>query len=104
MTLGTERGGVEHLLALEDAWCGLKLTGPQLQVLFLAVAHAGPSGPFIQHRLRMLPSTLTRIADKLVAAGLVERRQASDDRRLVYYLPTEQGRRLILSLVPGPKE
>lgn len=104
MTLGTERGNVEHLLALEDAWCGLNVTSPQVQVLFLAVAHNGPSGPYIQRRLGMLPSTLTRIADKLVGAGLVERRQASDDRRLVYYMPTDQGRELMLHLLPGPNE
>lgn len=103
MTTGIEQqGGVEHLQALEDAWCGLNVTSPQVQVLFLAVAHNGPSGPYIQRRLGMLPSTLTRVADKLVAAGLVERRADSRDRRLVFYMPTEQARELMLRLVPAP--
>jgi len=44
---------------------------------------------------RVQPPTITRIVDALVSAGLVSRRQASDDRRVVHVEATREGRALI---------
>ena len=90
------------LLALEPAWVALNVTAAQLKVLYLAVAYGEVDGRYIQLRLNMLPSTLTRIADRLVESGLVTRQSYASDRRVVCYQPTEAGKSLMMGLLPQP--
>ena len=79
---------------VNEAMRGLGLTGPQADALTV-IRQAGPLS------LRDLGDLLiaeaghpSRLVDRLVEAGLVERRPAADDRRRVVLTLTARGRRL----------
>jgi DNA-binding MarR family transcriptional regulator len=73
-----------------EAWVGLGLTMTQLGVLFLLRQEAGMPAGLLAERLRVTPSTLTRMVDRLARLNLVRRQEDSDDRRLVrHYLMSE---------------
>ena len=74
-----------------EAWVGLGLTMTQLGVLFLLRQEAGMPAGLLAERLRLTPSTLTRIVDRLVRLNLVRRQEDSDDRRLVRHCLTPEG-------------
>jgi MarR family transcriptional regulator, organic hydroperoxide resistance regulator len=74
-----------------EAWVGLGLTMTQLGVLFLLRQEAGEPAGLLAERLRVTPSTLTRIVDRLVRLNLVRRQEDSDDRRLVRHYLTPEG-------------
>ena len=76
-----------------EAWVGLGLTMTQLGVLFLLRQEAGEPAGLLAERLRVTPSTLTRIVDRLVRLNLVRRQEDSDDRRLVRHYLTPEGAR-----------
>ena len=76
-----------------EVWAGLGLTMTQLGVLFLLRREAGVSAGLLAERLRVTPSTLTRIVDRLVRLNLVRRQEGSDDRRLVCHCLTPEGAR-----------
>jgi DNA-binding MarR family transcriptional regulator len=72
-----------------EAWVELGLTMTQLRVLFLLRAEGGASAGAMAEGLKVAPSTLTRIVDRLVRQGLVQRETDDGDRRLVrHYLST----------------
>jgi len=74
-----------------EAWVGLGLTMTQLGVLFLLRQEAGAPAGLLAERLRVTPSTLTRIVDRLVRLNLVRRQEDSGDRRLVRHYLTPEG-------------
>jgi len=74
-----------------EAWVGLGLTMTQLGVLFLLRQEAGAPAGLLAERLRVTPSTLTRIVDRLVRLNLVCRQEDSGDRRLVRHHLTPEG-------------
>ena len=74
-----------------EAWVGLGLTMTQLGVLFLLRQDAGMPAGLLAERLRVTPSTLTRMVDRLVRLNLVRRQEDSDDRRLVRHYLTPEG-------------
>src|SRR6478735_10612526 len=49
-------------------------------------------------------SGLTRIIDRLVAAGLVRRETCEADRRVIYTVLTEEGAERVAALMPGQLE
>lgn len=59
------------------------LTLPQLRVLFLLRRNPGATTNYLSGRLGITVSTVSGLVDKLVRAGLVERRHDPNDRRLV---------------------
>ena len=64
---------------------------------------AGRAGiPTLAIRARMIDegTTITRLLDKLEAAGLITRKRSDPDRRQVVCYVTEQGRRLLDQLDP----
>lgn len=69
------------------------VTMPQWRVLVLA-SEDGCRVSTIAEDLSVHPSNATRIVDRLVTAGLVERRRDDADRRQVLVVLTEPGRRL----------
>jgi DNA-binding MarR family transcriptional regulator len=69
------------------------VTMPQWRVLVLASAD-GCRVSAIAEDLGVHPSNATRIVDRLVAAGLVERRRDAADRRQVLVVLTAAGRTL----------
>jgi DNA-binding MarR family transcriptional regulator len=74
-----------------EAWVGLGLTMTQLGVLFLLRREAGASAGLLAERLRVTPSTVTRIVDRLVRLNLVRRQEDREDRRVVRHYLTPQG-------------
>ncbi|WP_431245754.1 MarR family winged helix-turn-helix transcriptional regulator [Leifsonia xyli] len=79
---------VEHLV-----------TSPQLRVLVF-IATRGPQNPGdLAVELGVHPSNATRISEKLVRAGLIERRENTADRRYVRLALTHQGERLVEQVI-----
>src|SRR3989337_624054 len=76
-----------------EAWVELGLTMTQLRVLFVLRAEDGASAGALAERLRVTPSTLTRIVDRLVRQGLVRRETDHGDRRLVRHHLSAKGDR-----------
>ncbi len=65
------------------AWEDRGLTMSQLRVLTLLERDPGTTTGNLATRLRVVPSTVTGIVDRLVQQGLVERRADPGDRRVV---------------------
>jgi DNA-binding MarR family transcriptional regulator len=74
-----------------EAWVELGLTMTQLRVLFLLRAEGGASAGAMAEALKVAPSTLTRIVDRLVRLGLVQRETDDGDRRLVRHYLSASG-------------
>lgn len=77
-----------------SAWSGLDLTMPQVKTLFLLA-----EGPMrmrgIARRLGVEMPSATTMINRLVAKGLVERRQDPGDRRAVVCTVTPAGRNTV---------
>lgn len=73
------------------AWVELGLTPTQLLVLVLLRAEDGASAGALAERLKVMPSTVTRLVDRLVSQGLVRREADDGDRRLVRHHLTSTG-------------
>jgi DNA-binding MarR family transcriptional regulator len=71
---------------------GLGLTITQLRVLFILRENEGLPARSIAETLRVTPSTLTRIMDRLVRDQLITREEDPADRRLVRHYLTEIAR------------
>jgi DNA-binding MarR family transcriptional regulator len=78
-----------------EAWVELGLTMTQLHVLFVLRGEDGASAGALADRLKVTPSTLTRIVDRLVRQGLVRREADEDDRRLVRHHLSASGARTV---------
>lgn len=78
-----------------EAWVELGLTMTQLRVLFVLRTEDGASAGALAERLRVTPSTLTRIVDRLVRQGLVRREADEEDRRLVRHHLSAAGARTV---------
>ncbi len=72
-----------------EAWAGLGLSLTQLRVLFILRESDGVTARSLAETLRVTPSTLTRIMDRLVRDGLVTREEDPQDRRLVRHHLTD---------------
>jgi DNA-binding MarR family transcriptional regulator len=78
-----------------EAWAGLGLTLTQLRVLFILRESEGLTARALAETLRVTPSTLTRIMDRLVRDRLVTREEDPDDRRLVRHHLTDPARDMV---------
>lgn len=78
-----------------EAWVELGLTMTQLRVLFVLRAEDGASAGVLAEHLRVTPSTLTRIVDRLVRQRLVRRETDHGDRRLVRHHLSVTGARTV---------
>jgi DNA-binding MarR family transcriptional regulator len=74
-----------------EAWAGHGLTLTQLRLLFLLRNEEGLSAGALAEAIRVTPSTLTRIMDRIVRGGLVRREADDADRRLVRHFLTPEG-------------
>jgi DNA-binding MarR family transcriptional regulator len=80
----------ESLASVDDV-----VTPPQLRVLVM-IASRGPLNlGAVARGLGVHPSNATRTCDRLVAAGLLDRRDDPADRRNLQLQLTEEGRRLV---------
>jgi DNA-binding MarR family transcriptional regulator len=73
------------------AWSDLGLTLPTLKVIFLLREQAGAPSGVLAARLRVTPSTITGLVDRLVNQQLVRREEDAKDRRLVRNFLTDRG-------------
>ena len=86
-----------------EAWVELGLTMTQLRVLFRLRAEDGAPAGALAERLRVTPSTLTRIVDRLVRQGLVRRETDDGDRRLVRHYVTATGASTLEAIIGGAR-
>ncbi len=86
---------VAHSLALVDS----PVTVAQLRVLVVVSARPGLNIAGVAAALGVNPSNASRTCDRLVDAGLLDRREAADDRRNVVLALTSQGEELISSVL-----
>jgi DNA-binding MarR family transcriptional regulator len=74
----------------------LNLTMQQTKVLLVLSFHGAPlASQTLTRQLGVSLATLSGIVDRLVAQGLVDRREDPDDRRVRLIELTERGRRLV---------
>lgn len=86
------------------AWLQLDLTLPQLRLLYL-LAREGPATPgALARTLRLAPSTVTGLLDRLDERGLVRRDDDPASRRCVLASPTPDGAALVDELVAARRE
>jgi DNA-binding MarR family transcriptional regulator len=71
------------------------VTLPQFRVLVMASADGPLNLRTVAAGLGVHPSNATRTCDRLVTAGLLDRRENADDRRQVALTLTDAGRRLL---------
>lgn len=86
---------VAHSLALVDS----TVTVAQLRVLVVVSARRGLNIAGVADALGVNPSNASRTCDRLVEAGLLDRREAAGDRRNVALALTSQGEKLISSVL-----
>lgn len=80
------------------------VTTPQLRVLVL-IANRGPQNlGAVAVELGVHPSNATRTCDRLVQAGLIERGEDAQDRRLSRLVLSAKGRRLVDQVMSHRRE
>src|SRR4051794_22929027 len=76
-----------------------RLTVPQLRVLVMVSAEQGLSVNAVAKGLGVNASNASRTCERLVAAGLLQRDEHTDDRRRVVLTLSSAGRRLVDSVM-----
>jgi DNA-binding MarR family transcriptional regulator len=76
-----------------------RITFPQLRGLVLVASRRATSTTTLADALDVHPSTASRLAERLVAAGLLHRTPSSDDRRQVSLDLTHEGRTLLAAIM-----
>lgn len=75
------------------------VTSPQLRVLVLIATHGPQHLGAVAADLRVHPSNATRICDRLVNAGLIEREDDPQDRRFLKLVLSARGRQLVVQVM-----
>jgi DNA-binding MarR family transcriptional regulator len=86
---------IAHSLAVTDA----KVTLPQLRVLVMVHDRVTMNMSAVAEALGVNPSNASRTCDRLVHAGLLDRRDDPEDRRNVALTLTRAGNRLVESML-----
>jgi DNA-binding MarR family transcriptional regulator len=81
-----------------DVWMDLTLTVPQLKSLFFITNEGTTNFRKLATALKVTPSNVTGIVDRLVQQGLVSRQESPEDRRVFLLRPTEHGEKVADSL------
>ncbi len=74
------------------------VTLPQYRALVVLASHGPRSAGELSDALGVHPSTATRLCDRIVAKGLVDRGVASDSRREVTIALSDEGRRIVAAV------
>jgi DNA-binding MarR family transcriptional regulator len=96
--MGAARGLV-GVIATSIAALEERVTLPQLRVLVLADGDGPLTLPAVAAELGVHASNATRICDRLVVAGLLDRRDNPADRRQVHLALTRRGRDLLAEVI-----
>ncbi len=83
------------LVAASVAHAGEVVTPPQLRTLVLVATRPEVDGATIAAALDIHPSGATRLCDRLVAAGLLDRATSRTDRRRLVLTLTDAGNGLV---------
>jgi MarR family transcriptional regulator, organic hydroperoxide resistance regulator len=81
-----------------DAWLNLNLTIAQVKSLFFLAHHSEVNFRTLAKALKVTPSNVTGIIDRLSEQGLVLRQNNPLDRRMLMLQLTPEGEKLISSL------
>jgi DNA-binding MarR family transcriptional regulator len=81
-----------------DVWMDLSLTVPQMKCLFFISNQGKTNFRKLAERLKVSPSNITGIIDRLVEQGLVSRTENPEDRRILNLQTTIKGEALIAEL------
>ena len=81
-----------------DVWMDLALTVPQLKSLFFIANEGTTNLRKLAAALKVTPSNVTGIVDRLVQQGLVSRQENPEDRRVSLLRPTAQGEAVVENL------
>ncbi len=81
-----------------DVWMDLSLTVPQLKCLFFISNQGKTNFRKLAERMKVSPSNITGIIDRLVEQGLVSRMENAEDRRVLNLQTTLNGEALIAEL------
>lgn len=81
-----------------DVWMDLSLTVPQLKCLFYISNQGKTNFRKLADRLKVSPSNITGIIDRLVEQGLVSRTENPEDRRVLLLQATNEGETLVTEL------
>jgi len=93
---------VHNLDALRlHTWEQRGVTLPQLRILFYLRAHPEATTNVLAARMGLTVPTVSGLVDKLVRAGLVERGQRPDDRRIIPLRLTDDGRAVVGEIRQG---
>lgn len=79
-------------------WMELSLTIPQLKSLLFIVNERSTSPTKLATALRVTPSNVTGIVDRLVEQGLLRRSGNPEDRRVLLLQATEKGETVVANL------
>lgn len=90
---------IAGIVAESVAQAGEAITMPQLRALVLVATRPDINASAVAAALDVHPSNATRLLDRLVQAGLLERRDAASDRRNVELSLTPDGVRLVDSVM-----
>jgi MarR family transcriptional regulator, organic hydroperoxide resistance regulator len=81
-----------------DAWMQLTMTVPQVKSMFFISNHGTTNFKNMAAALKVTPSNLTGVVDRLVDQGLVSRTEDREDRRKTVLKTTEKGEALVSEL------
>lgn len=81
-----------------DAWMKLTMTVPQVKSLFFITNSESTNFKNMAAALKVTPSNLTGVVDRLVEQGLVSRTEDHEDRRKTLLQATEKGESLVAEL------
>lgn len=79
---------VLHGASVDASWLGLELTMAQLKAVVLLARTGGLPSRALGERLRLRPSAVTPLVDRLIAQKLARREHDTRDRRVVHVRPT----------------
>jgi DNA-binding MarR family transcriptional regulator len=74
--------------SVDASWLGLDLTMAQLKAVLILARTGGLPSRAVGDRLRIRPSAVTPLVDRLVALRLARREHDARDRRIIYVRPT----------------
>jgi DNA-binding MarR family transcriptional regulator len=95
---------IAGIVAESVAQAGDVVTMPQLRVLVLVATRSQVNASAVAAALDVHPSNATRLLDRLVQAGLLDRREAAADRRNIELNLTEDAVRLVDSVMEHRRE
>jgi DNA-binding MarR family transcriptional regulator len=108
LLIGAFHGMIEILHRKRGGLPSEKLTMPQFLVLVLTDKGGSDGGGMtvsgLARHLRLSAPTVTGIVDRLVEAGLVDRRRTAPDRRFVEVVATARGHSLVGEVVAAREE